>query len=222
MTIRERYSRLRPKIAHRALRRDLPPPGCPRRRRPGPRGAADGPRSTARPCASPAGNPLDGGDRLVWAPCWPARMLHFPIRSFEQYVGRVETPRQAGGPTEDRGAEAADAALQARAARPQLRAADARGHRLERELQSERLVLDDTVGRVLAADPAPLEEPSIDGREPAGDPSDEQIGDLGEIEFDAMQSLARNQRTLMRRLDRAQANAGKRPGWRPVRACPGA
>lgn len=209
MTIRERYSRLRPKIAHRALpeislhqgAHDVDVQG--RAERPMVRDHPRGVRFSGR-------NPLDGGDRLVWAPCWPARVLHFPIRSFAQYVGRVETLVKRGDPPKTE----ARKRLMRRYKHGRLDRSYERltlaGPRLERELQSGRLVLDDTVGRVLAAGSGPLEGASSERREAAGDPSDEQIRDLGEIEFDAMQSLARNQRTLMRRLDRAQASAGNK------------
>ena len=41
-----------------------------------------------------------GADRadLVWAPYWPLRVLHFPLRSYEQYRRRVETVLFQGDP----------------------------------------------------------------------------------------------------------------------------
>lgn len=38
-----------------------------------------------------------GRDALVWAPSWPVRILHFPIRSFEQFRLRTEISMRSGG-----------------------------------------------------------------------------------------------------------------------------
>lgn len=94
LTIRERDATLRPKVAHRALadvwvlhrgQHDVSAGAddedvWQRLRAPG--------RPILRPVRREGGEETE--DRLVWAPRWPLRILHFPMRSFEQYRRRVE------------------------------------------------------------------------------------------------------------------------------------
>ena len=92
LTVREARSALRPKIAHRPepdlrLRRgahdvDFEADELPRAGRPLLRGIRE--RITH-----------DDG-RLVYAPVFPARVLHLPLRSFEQYQRRVEVMLEGG------------------------------------------------------------------------------------------------------------------------------
>jgi glycosyltransferase involved in cell wall biosynthesis len=99
LTVREARSRLHPKVAHRA-ETDVVSLD---------RGAhdvaAEGPSGDVAENLRPPGRPvhrtvrdLEEGDgardtddaRLVWAPTWPLRILHFPVRSFEQFKRRTE------------------------------------------------------------------------------------------------------------------------------------
>ena len=104
LVFRERRSNLQPKVAHRAdpdvvvlhrgahdiaaasdenLWRALRPPG-----RAVHRGVRD-------PENESQGDPED--IRLVWAPTWPLRIFHFPLRSFEQFRRRTEISLHQGG-----------------------------------------------------------------------------------------------------------------------------
>lgn len=95
LVVRESASRLRPKVAHRAI------PGIrigrgshyvdPPKRRAGARHSS---RAVLR-AVSPAPDPQ--ATSLVSAPRWPARILHFPVRSFEHYRRRVHVTLYEGG-----------------------------------------------------------------------------------------------------------------------------
>jgi hypothetical protein len=103
LTVREARSRLQPKVAHRAL------PNAVSLDRGAHDVALEGPdgdvASTLRPPgravhrsvrdeedegASSEDKQLDDETKLVWAPTWPLRILHFPVRSFEQFKRRTE------------------------------------------------------------------------------------------------------------------------------------
>jgi Glycosyl transferase family 2 len=92
LVVREARSRLRPKVAHRG-RPDVrigrgahrvrvapkAPSGAPPPRPPG--------RAVLRAVSA---QPDADHPALIPAPVWPARILHFPLRSYEQYRKRVE------------------------------------------------------------------------------------------------------------------------------------
>src|SRR3954447_18782545 len=100
LTVREARSRLQPKVAHRALANVVSLD----------RGAHDvaleGSGGDAASTLRPPGRAVhrtvrdeeDSSDdqqleeetKLVWAPTWPLRILHFPVRSFEQLKRRTE------------------------------------------------------------------------------------------------------------------------------------
>lgn len=100
LTVREARSRLQPKVAHRALQNVVSLD----------RGAHDvaleGPDGDVASTLRPPGRVVhrsvrDEGDssqdeqladetKLVWAPAWPLRILHFPVRSFAQFKRRTE------------------------------------------------------------------------------------------------------------------------------------
>jgi Glycosyl transferase family 2 len=99
LTVREARSRLQPKVAHRAFENVVSLD----------RGAHDvaleGPDGDVASTLRPPGRAVhrsvrDAGTsdaeqlahetKLVWAPMWPLRILHFPVRSFEQFKRRTE------------------------------------------------------------------------------------------------------------------------------------
>jgi hypothetical protein len=100
LTVRESRSRLQPKVAHRALANVVSLD----------RGAHDvaleGPDGDVASTLRPPGRAVhrtvrdeEGGSedeqladetKLVWAPTWPLRILHFPVRSFAQFKRRTE------------------------------------------------------------------------------------------------------------------------------------
>src|SRR4051794_19494227 len=98
LTVREARSRLQPKVAHRAepdvvsldrgahdvavegpggVQDTLRPPG----------------RAVHRTVRDANGSQEESSQeetRLIWAPTWPLRILHFPVRSFAQFKRRTE------------------------------------------------------------------------------------------------------------------------------------
>ena len=106
LVFRERRSTLQPKVAHRAdpdvvvlhrgahevaaasdgdLWRALRPPG---------RAVHRSVRDVGN---EPSADHEDEDIRLVWAPTWPLRIFHFPLRSFEQFRRRTEISLHQGG-----------------------------------------------------------------------------------------------------------------------------
>jgi hypothetical protein len=205
LQVRETRSRLRPKIAHRAhpdatLHRgahdvDTKPP----------EDARQAGRAVMR---SVKPDRFEDPADLVWAPIFPARVLHFPIRSFDQYKRRVETTIFHGG-FEDKAHD--ELREQYEAGRlpelyDQLVTDDAA---LEAGLADGRLVRDEALKELLAATPDPLvADSSVQGSSVEhGSAARSTVGavDLDAerqaIELDAMASLARTQRSLIRQLD---------------------
>ena len=100
LTVREARSRLQPKVAHRAL------PNVVSLDRGAHDVALEGSGGDAASTLRPPGRAVhrtvrdeeDSSDdqqleeetKLVWAPTWPLRILHFPVRSFEQLKRRTE------------------------------------------------------------------------------------------------------------------------------------
>ena len=103
--VREARSSLQPKVAHRAdpdvvvLHRGAHDVAAASERRPVAGAAAPGPRGPSqRPRRGE--EPQGDGDediRLVWAPTWPLRIFHFPLRSFQQFHRRTEISLHHGG-----------------------------------------------------------------------------------------------------------------------------
>jgi hypothetical protein len=98
LTVREAYSRLQPKVAHRAepdvVSMDR---GAHDVAIEGPNGVAETLRPPGRAVHrtvrdSEGAEEESSGDemRLVWAPMWPLRILHFPVRSSAQFKRRTE------------------------------------------------------------------------------------------------------------------------------------
>lgn len=209
MTIRERYSRLRPKVAHRAL------PGVELHQGAhdvslSEGGAASILHDSRAVTRFPGASGVAADGSLAWAPYWPARVLHFPIRSYEQYRRRIETIVFRGDPpiTKTR------RRLRRRYNNGRLDRSYAKlivdDETIERELASGALIVDerlrdelrDGVDALAPEAPTPVEPEPIDpGLEAA---------EMAEIEYDAMQTIARSQRLLVRRLDRLQRDSGQR------------
>jgi hypothetical protein len=209
LVYREARSMLRPKIAHRALadvivlhrgQHDVtagadPEDAWQRLRTPG--------RPVLR-TVRPEG-PGEAEDRLVWYPGWPLRIFHLPLRSFDQYRRKVEAmlndPVSAGGGMRGRLRERSEAG---RLDELYAELAEDDGA-VARDLADGRLVRDErlrdfmsAVGDPLAGDPPP--------KPPARAPA-ELTAERAELELDAMHVLARTERMLMIRHDRARAQA---------------
>jgi Glycosyl transferase family 2 len=206
MTVRERRSRLRPKIAHRAEPDVVLHRGAHDVDFEDESGSRHAGRAVMRAVKEDAEAAEDG--RLVWAPIFPARVMHFPIRSFEQYKRRVETTLFHGG-FDDR-------------AHDDLRAAYEEGRLPElyerltlddeeavRAIRERRLVRDTRIREFLEAAPDPLAGgPSTPTKFREGTAA-EQEAELAEIRHDAMQTLARTQRSLVRQLDSFRERVAK-------------
>jgi hypothetical protein len=206
MTIRERRSRLRPKIAHRAdpdvvLHRGAHDVDI--------EGAEGGSKHAGRAVMRAVKEDADvaADSRLVWAPVFPARVMHFPIRSFEQYKRRVETTLFHGG-FDDR-------------AHDDLRRAYDEGRLPElyerltidddeaaRAIRERRLIRDTRIRDFLEDCPDPLAGGRADFAFREGTAA-EQEAELAEIRHDAMQTLARTQRSLVRQLDNFRERVAK-------------
>ena len=200
LTVREARSALRPKVAHR------PEPDLRLRR-----GAhdvdfdADELARAGRPVLRGIRERMRHDDgRLVYAPVFPARVLHVPLRDFDQYKRRVDVMLQ-GGFDDD--------------AREQLR--DARDNGRLEEMYAELAVDDEGAKEGFAAGELVLDErlarvlPSYaesDGEAvPVLEPGEVEA-ERADVAFEGMRSLTRSQQVLMRqretlrkRIDRKDA-----------------
>lgn len=195
MTVREARSRLRPKIAHRAhpdavLHRgahDVALEG------------AEGSRHSGRAVMRSVKEEHPGDEEvLAWAPRWPARVFHFPVRSLEQYRRKVEVALRGG--FEDRAHDELREAHEEDRVEELFEKLVEDGTAVEAGLRDGRLVTDERLREFLGRVPDPLEQPDAAPQIPK--PSPEQVeAELREIELDAMRTLARTQRSLIRQLD---------------------
>lgn len=194
LTVREARSRLRPKVAHRAhpdvvLHRGAHDVDVERE---------EGARPAGRAVLRALKPERFTQERLVWAPRWPARVFHFPVRSFEQYERRVEAALAGGFETK---------------AHRELREHYEAGRlgelyeelvyddeAVEQGVREGRLVRDTSFRDFLARCPDPLAGESAQAPR-AGAPPDQVRGELEALELDAMATLARTQRSLIRQLD---------------------
>jgi Glycosyl transferase family 2 len=210
LTIREARARYQPKVAHRAdpqvVMLDRGPHDV----------SAVGPSGDVAETVRPPGRPVhrvirnrelgasswpEEDTRLVWAPSWPVRILHFPVRSSAQFRRRTQIAIFEGM-FPDRG----------RFRRLREHWEQGRFEELYAELifdESEvdaglrqgRLVLDERFARLLGRCPDPL------AGGPSGtlrvEPTAEELErDRAELTFDAMHTLARTSRWLMVNRDR--------------------
>ena len=212
LTARESHARLQPKVAHRAV------PDVVVLDRGGHDVAAAGPGGDVAETLRPPGRPVhrtvrdqNGGDaapaeqetRLVWAPSWPLRILHFPVRSFAQFRRRTEIAIFEGRfPDWGRFKRLRETYEEGRFeelyADLVLDDAD-----VEDGMRTGRLVRDERFARLLPRCPDPLEGG------PAGSlrvelAADELRREQAELEFDAMQLLARTGRWMAVQRDRTR------------------
>jgi hypothetical protein len=212
LTVRESRAHLQPKVAHRAV------PDVVVLDRGGHDVAVAGAGGDVAETLRPPGRPVhrtvrdpNGGDaapaehetRLVWAPTWPLRILHFPVRSFAQFKRRTEIAIFEGRfPDWGRFRRLRDKYEEGRFeelyADLVLDDAD-----VEDGMRAGRLVRDERFARLLPRCPDPL------GGGPAGSlrvepAADELRREQTELEFDAMQLLARTARWLVVQRDRTR------------------
>ena len=212
LTVRESRARLQPKVAHRAV------PDVVVLDRGGHDVAVAGAGGDVAETLRPPGRPVhrtvrdpNGGDaapaeqetRLVWAPSWPLRILHFPVRSFAQFRRRTEIAIFEGRfPDWGRFRRLRETYEEGRFEELYADLVLDDGA-LEDGVRAGRLVRDERFARLLPRCPDPL-----DGG-PAGSlrvelAADELRREQAELEFDAMQLLARTGRWLVVQRDRTR------------------
>jgi Glycosyl transferase family 2 len=184
LTVREAHSRLRPKTAHRAepdvvLHRGAHDVDIERDES----GVRHSGRAVMRAVKTKR---AADEDRLVWAPMWPARVLHFPLRSFEQYRRKVEVTLRGG--FDDKAHDELRHDYEAGRLPEMYEGLVEDDAAVARGLEEGRLVEDHRVRSLLAGTPVALS-------------ADEAERDRNELRLDAMQTLARTQRSLIRQLD---------------------
>ncbi len=207
LTVRERHARLRPKIAFRAdptavlwhrgghdvayvpngadLRSALRPPG---------RAVLRGVREQ---------DEVGGGEPVPAPELGAVRILHFPIRSLDQFRRRIEAALLQEGPDPQTGKRAR---LRERYEREGVEALYADQVLDEQELEAAiaagELVRDTRLRDFLARCPNPLEEGSANASPALMPlPPDELARERRELELDALSALARHQRLNEIRLD---------------------
>ncbi len=212
LTVRESRARFQPKVAHRAV------PDVVVLDRGGHDVAVAGASGDVAETLRPPGRPVhrtvrdpNGGKaapgeekiRLVWAPTWPLRILHFPVRSFAQFKRRTEIAIFEGRfPDWGRFRRLREMYEEGRFEELYADLVLDDGD-VEDGIRAGRLVRDERFARLLPQCPDPL-----DGG-PAGslgvEPSpDELQREQAELEFDAMQLLARTERWLVVQRDRTR------------------
>jgi hypothetical protein len=207
LTVRETRSSLRPKLAHRAepdvvLRRgahdidvERGEDGMPKAGRPVLRGVRD--------------DDPDDDRRLIFAPAWPLRVLHFPVRSYDQYRRRVEV--MLAGSHEDRARR--ELREQHDAGRlPELFAQiafDDEG--VESGLREGSLTRDERLRDFMVSCPDSAAAARGERASARATPSPEEArAEMGEIAFDAMRAVTRTEQGLIRQREELRRRLEKR------------
>ncbi|MGI9556736.1 MAG: glycosyltransferase family 2 protein [Solirubrobacterales bacterium] len=201
LDVREVHSRLRPKIAHRAHPRATLHRGAHDVDIEGAEAARHAGRAVMRPVKEQR---FEQGTELVWAPVFPARVLHFPIRSVEQYRRRVESTIYHGG-FSDKAHDELRERYESEGAETLYEELVLEDDLVQERIAAGELVVDTRLRDFLAACPDPVESPSTEpARATEATTELDQEAVLTErraIELDAMATLARTQRALIRQLD---------------------
>ena len=214
LTVREARSRLQPKVAHRAepdvVSMDR---GAHDVAVEGPNGVAETLRPpgravhrTVRDTEADQDEPGEDETRLVWAPMWPLRILHFPVRSFAQFKRRTEVAIFEGHyPDWGRFKRLRETYEQGRFEElyAELALDDAD---VEEGIREGRLVRDERFVRLLARCPDPLEG-GAPGSLRVESTAEEAEAERAELEFDAMQLLARTSRWTSLQRERGRERA---------------
>jgi Glycosyl transferase family 2 len=202
LTVREARSRLQPKVAHRAL------PDVVSLDRGAHDVAVEGPGGDVAETLRPPGRAVHRAvrepvgqsngqtaeeTRLVWAPMWPMRILHFPVRSFAQFKRRTEVAIFEGHyPDWGRFRRLRELYEQGRF--EELYADLVLGDEDVAEgIAAGRLVRDERFALLLARCPDPVEGGGPGTIRVESSP-EETAKELAQLEFDAMQLLGRTSR----------------------------
>jgi hypothetical protein len=199
MTVRERFSRVHPKVAHRGHPEVEVPSGAHAVTVPG----WQGPPHVGRASLRAGGNRFEGSDRWTpTAPVWPTRLLHFPVRGSEHFARRAELALFATGRNAER-----RRTREMLEAHEQGRLSELFGElaydddAVAKGIASGELVEDARLRDLLARCPDPVSDPAaLSALEPppAGDPE----ADLAELAQDAMQASWRAQAMAELRAER--------------------
>jgi len=200
LTVRERRTSLRPKIAHRpepdlVLRRgahdiDFEEGEIARAGRPLLRGIRD--RET-----------FDDG-RLVFAPVFPARVLHLPLRSFDHYRQRVEVMLRGG--FDDQVREELAAAREAGRLDEMYAELAVDDDAVAAGIEAGTLVIDDRLRRVLPH----FADGAGQGPAPAAIPDEEVEAERADVAFEGMRALTRAQQNLIRQRDKLRRRVNRK------------
>ncbi|CAN5539574.1 hypothetical protein BH10ACT11_BH10ACT11_03270 [soil metagenome] len=134
--------------------------------------------------------PVDRDAGLVWAPSWPVRVFHFPLRSFEQFETRARLALEAGGWRDEGRLRRLKETFE------QGQVADAYADltydeaAIEAGLEAGDLVRDERIARFLERCPDPLVEP---GRVEVTSSAEDLQREREEVTYDAMRLIARTQ-----------------------------
>jgi hypothetical protein len=208
MTVRERWSRVQPKIAHRASAEAVIPTGPHRVIIPGTQGPTHAGRASLR------GGRDEVFDRsnlfTPTAPVWPVRILHFPLRSYDQFRRRAELGLFGTGRTTDRAR--ARATLEAYEA-GKLEEAYAELSYDEAAVASGiaagELVEDTSLKSLLEHCPDPIADPDAFAAFAPAATTTADRQDLEELARDAMQAVARTESLYYVRLERQRERANR-------------
>ena len=203
LRVREARSRLQPKVAHRAL------PTVVSLDRGAHDVAIEGPDGDVASTLRPPGRAvhrtvrdeegpseeqqLEEETKLVWAPTWPLRILHFPVRSFEQFKRRTEVAIFEGQ-YPDRGRFKRLREMYEHGKLDEVYAELVLDdEEVEEGIREGRLTRDERFARLLPECPDPL-----DGGEPGTvrveASAEDAASERAQLEFDAMQLLGRTSR----------------------------
>jgi len=189
MRVRERFSRVNPSVAHRGHPDVEVQSGAHSVTVPG----AQGPPHVGRASLRATENRFAGSNR--WsptAPVWTMRVLHFPVRSAEQFGRRVELALFATGRKADRHRAQKMLEVHEHGRLGELFAQLAYDdEKVAKGIAAEELVDDPRLAELLARCPDFAAEPgSLAGFEPVAADTDH-AGDLAELAQDAMQTTWR-------------------------------
>jgi hypothetical protein len=199
MTVRETRSQTSPKLAHRAYADVNVFIGSHRVTR----GAGDpvaGARAS-RPVLRGVGAQATADGLLVPAPSWPVRILHFPLRSYEQFESRVSRIARAEGAAlrgRRRELEDARAAGRLREVYAEMVSRD-----IDAGLEDGRLVRDTGFRDYLAACPDPVAD-GAPAPIPVAIDRDRRDAELAELAEDMMRTFMRTEHTLLAQRARAR------------------
>jgi hypothetical protein len=205
MTVREARSQTTPKLAHRGIADIDVFIGSHRLTR-----GRGGPsfdrvsRRAVRPVLRAAGAASRDDDLVVPAPQWPVRVLHFPLRSYEQYEARVRRIAiEEGDDLEGRKRELHDDLIAGRL--PDTYADLVGAERVRAGLADGRLVSDTVFRDYLRACPDPLDPVAAGSPIPVPADPDRGEAERAQIAEDMMLALVRNEHTLLGQRARARA-----------------